>query len=92
MTDTDDVLMVEDRDLLGYTVGFVQPGGVLHCDTIQIRRFSGYWAKYAHTNVYMHVSSTDTHARTRPCARTCMGTNKYMYNSVATGPSMYTPT
>ncbi len=31
------------QDLLGYTVGFVQPNGLLHLDTMQIRRFSGYW-------------------------------------------------
>lgn len=40
----DDVLIMTDRDLLGYTNGFVQPGGVLHLDTMQIRRFSGYWS------------------------------------------------
>ena len=31
-----------------YTVGFVQPGlsgPTLHLDTMQIRRFSGYWAR-----------------------------------------------
>lgn len=43
--DTDDVIMLEDRDLVGYTNGFVQPGGLLHLDTMQIRRFSGYWTK-----------------------------------------------
>lgn len=41
--ETDDVIMMEQRDLIGYTVGFVQPGGLLHLDTMQIRRFSGYW-------------------------------------------------
>ena len=43
--DTDDVIMMEDRDLVGYTNGFAQLGGVLHCDTMQIRRFSGYYSK-----------------------------------------------
>lgn len=46
--ETDDVIMVEERNLLGYTVGFVQPGlgeSLLHLDTMQVRRFSGYWAK-----------------------------------------------
>jgi hypothetical protein len=43
--ETDDVLMVSERDLLGYTTGFAQPlVGVLHLDTMQVRRFSGYWA------------------------------------------------
>jgi hypothetical protein len=37
--------MVSERDLLGYTTGFAQPiVGVLHLDTMQVRRFSGYWA------------------------------------------------
>eukprot|EP00614_Pseudopedinella_elastica_P028570 CAMPEP_0172615870 /NCGR_PEP_ID=MMETSP1068-20121228/62563_1 /TAXON_ID=35684 /ORGANISM="Pseudopedinella elastica, Strain CCMP716" /LENGTH=267 /DNA_ID=CAMNT_0013421151 /DNA_START=30 /DNA_END=830 /DNA_ORIENTATION=- len=43
--ETDDVIMIEDRDLIGYTTGFVQPGGLLHLDTMQIRRFSGYWQR-----------------------------------------------
>jgi hypothetical protein len=43
--ETDDVILMEDRDLIGYTNGFVQAGGVLHCDTMQIRRFSGYYSK-----------------------------------------------
>jgi len=43
--ETDDVIMLEDQNLIGYTNGFVQPGGLLHLDTMQIRRFSGYWAK-----------------------------------------------
>ena len=43
--ETDDVILLEDRNLIGYTNGFVQAGGVLHCDTMQIRRFSGYYSK-----------------------------------------------
>jgi len=43
--ETDDVIMLEDQDLIGYTNGFVQPGGLLHLDTMQIRRFNGYWTK-----------------------------------------------
>ena len=32
-----------DGDLLGETTGFAQPNGILHLETIQLRRYTGYW-------------------------------------------------
>jgi hypothetical protein len=39
----------EDRppppDLLGYSNGFAQPNGVAHLETIEVRRFNGFWSR-----------------------------------------------
>ena len=32
-------------ELLGYSDGFTQPTGVTHLETIEVRKFTGYWAR-----------------------------------------------
>ena len=35
--------LIMQPDVLGVAGGFSQPNGVVHLDTVQVRRFSGYW-------------------------------------------------
>ena len=32
-------------ELLGYTNGFTQPTGVVHLETIEVRKYTGFWAR-----------------------------------------------
>ena len=34
-----------EASLLGYSDGFTQPTGAVHLESIQLRRFTGYWAR-----------------------------------------------
>ena len=32
-------------ELLGYSTGFTQPTGIVHLETIEVRKFTGFWAR-----------------------------------------------
>ena len=32
-------------ELLGYSDGFTQPGGAVHLETIEVRKFTGFWSR-----------------------------------------------
>ena len=51
-------------ELLGYSDGFTQPTGCVHLESIQVRSFSGYWARRSRRNASRDASRYEVAPRT----------------------------